>query len=216
MVITDLQELMDDDTSTSNELVDIPDIKRQLKEELYQQVVHGNLTQQQVKGIQNSYYGTSPVMKASQDAFRRKVDATFDRHPTYCQEFDGRDYRSTKGGFTDALQWVEANRYGTDEYTWLVHPETMFHIKGFYEQSYLLDAPISSSSFVLLGVPFRELKSVPEGWVLLAQKKKFQGSGAFNPARAHPMSLIRNVDAGFHERIELHVGGSIDFRVMNP
>lgn len=187
-------------SSTSNG-VSKKDLKRLVKQSI----------QQQPKQIQNSVYGQSAVTKQSRENFKKHVEEALQDYDRV-EEIDGRDYRKMREPLQDALYHVRNEGGHREEYTWYINPDTLNLIRDLYDFFSRLNRGITTdSSLEMHGVPFYQAANVPEGWVLLANKDKVKNGHPY----PHPMALIREMDAGFQECIEMAIGGEMNFRVIN-
>lgn len=201
----------DDPTSTSS-TYGHPKVK-----EIYQQVVQAT-QQAQMQSLQQQaqhHFGQSIVSSQAQEIFKEKIQEEVKQNDR-AEEFHGLDYKKMQDAFHDALYSVRKNHGNPDDYSWYIHPETQNLIRDLYDFLSRVSASMPSDdalreNMVMMGVPFISDQSVPQGWLLLAQEDALDN----NPIRPHPMALIREIDAGFQESVEMDIGGQIYFRVIN-
>lgn len=171
--------------------------------------------QHQIKQrAQNAVYGQSVMTSQAQEVFKKHIEEALSRFNRF-KEIEGRDYEQIQDTLYEAMHHVRNEGGRREDYVWVINPDTLMLIRDLYDFFSRATTGISQETTMeMMGVAFFESPNVPEGWVLLANKDRLATSNGYRPT-PHPMALIREIDAGFQECVDMDIGGEMYFRVIN-
>lgn len=172
----------------------------------FAQVYDTSLQHQQIKTLQNSYFGKS-AMKSRRYELSKRLEAEIRNRPEAVR-MSARDVYGFTDLLHDAIHHVRKNHYDTDGYKWFINVETMDMVRHLYDDHFDRmgqTTGLNPDQYAYQGIEFLMSEDIRPGEILLANEEFIKRT-----PRSHAFVLIEDANDGYPTEIDLSVGGEMD------